>query len=116
MFIVHVLRACQAGCQMAWDVFVLQPLRGVLEILAGVGRAGPELVQAVSSASIQAVEQQLSWEGQARVHQGGALILSGLKRLTALAAIAVGCWLCWHPQVLCWLSAAWVLVMCLSVG
>ncbi len=117
MFIVrHLLRACQAGIQAAWDVFVIQPLHGLLEIVAGIAQAGPELVQAAASAINQVVRQHLSPEGQAKVEQGGELILAGAKRLTAVAAVAVGFWLCCHPKVLCLLSTAWVLAVCMSVG
>lgn len=117
MFIVrHLLQACQAGIQAAWDVFVIQPLRGLQEIVTGVAQAGPELALAVGAASAQAVRQHLSPDAQLRIHEGGEAILAGAKRLTAVVAVAVGFWLLWNPKVLCLLSAAWVLAVCLSVG
>lgn len=97
-------------------MFVIQPLLGLQEILAGGALAGPELVQATASAASQAVRRHLRPDGLARVEQGGALLLAGAMRLTAILALAVGFWIFWHPTVLCLASAAWVLAICLVAG
>jgi hypothetical protein len=110
-----VLRFCAETVKAAFDVLVIQPLHGLKDILAGVAQAGPKLVQAVASATVQAVEQHLSPDGQAKVEQGGKMILTGAKRMIAPAVVAVGFWICWNPGVLYLASAAWVLVMAMCL-
>ena len=111
----QVLRFCAETVCTAFDFLVIQPLHGLKDILAGVAQAGPELVQAVASATVQAVVQHLSPDGQARVEQGGEMILAGAKRMVAPAVVAVGFWICGNPGVLYLASAAWVLVLAICL-
>jgi len=111
MFVSHVLHCCARAVRAAIDVLVIQPLHGLTEILAGAAQVGPELVLATSSAIVHAVEHHLGPDGQARVEQGGGMVLAGAKRMIVPATMALGFWLCWNPGIVFLTSAAWVLVL-----
>ncbi|MBL8795466.1 MAG: hypothetical protein JNM56_16295 [Planctomycetia bacterium] len=111
----RVLQFCKVAVRTAFDVFVIQPLQGLQQVLSGAAQAGPELAQAAASAAVDAVQRRLSLDGQARVRQGGELILAGAKQLAAPAAMALGFWLCWNPGVLYLATATWVFVLALCL-
>lgn len=111
MFVAQVLRFCAKTVGTALDVLVIQPLQGLKKILAGVVQAGPELVLATTSAIVHAVEHHLGPDGQARVEQGGGMVLAGAQRMLVPAAMVLGLWLCWNPGIVFLTSAAWVLVL-----
>lgn len=111
----RVLQFCKATLRTAFDVFVIQPLHGLQQVLSGAAQAGPELAEAAASASVDAVRRHLGADGQARVEQGGELILAGAKRLAAPVALTLGFWLCWNPGVLYLATVAWVFVFALCL-
>lgn len=111
MFFSQLLHGCARAVRAAFDVLVIQPLQGLTEILAGAAQAGPEVVLATTSAIVHAVEHHLGPDGQARVEQGGGMVLAGAKRMIVPATMALGFWLCWNPGIVFLTSAAWVLVL-----
>lgn len=111
----RLLQFCKVAVRTAFDVFVIQPLHGLQQVLSGAAQAGPALAEAAASASVDAVRRHLGADGQARVEQGGELILAGAKQLAAPAAMALGFWLCWNPGVLYLATAAWVFVFALCL-
>ena len=110
-FVVQVFRCCAETVRWAFDALVIEPLQGLRAMLAGVAQAGPELAQAAAAATVEAIERHLGPAGQARVGQGGELVLAGAKRMIPPAVVAAGFWIYWNPSILYLASAAWVLVL-----
>lgn len=94
---------------------VVRPIRGIGEVLAGLALAGPELVQAIVSATVEAVGKHLGEHGQAKVREGRERVLVGAKEMAAPLAVAAAIWICWNPCVLYWSSAA-VLVLAMGLA
>ena len=94
---------------------IVRPIRGIGEILAGLALAGPELLRATFSATVEAVGNHLGEHGQTKVRQGLDRALVGSKEMAAPLAVAAGFWICLNPSVLYLASAAWVIVLAMCL-
>lgn len=65
------------GVHTALQHLVYEPVRGLGEVIIGVGLSAPDLTQG----AVHAVASQLTLQGRAKVAAGATLISSGLRRL-----------------------------------
>ena len=71
------------------DSLILRPIQGALDICTGIALMAPVLLRATSEAVRDLIEQRLTRQGKARIHQGIEKVVAGAWLLSAPAALAL---------------------------